>query len=1112
MATLIQVNVTNVTCTVSGLKPSFSLSWVSDSLQAGALYQTQLYTGTTASPMQTPVGTPTKATANLTGSWVYATQVPSGQGLTQYVPYWLAVQAVDSTGAVLGPPSDPVLAVFVAVPLVAVSTDDERVTLQWSRTATQDYQVDGFMAQINDANSALWQTATLPYPGLYTTASGTPAQTGSFDLDFPLGLAALPLTLSFFPYAQTEQAGQISGQVAFSQGPVTNQNFYVVPPLISSAVNSRTAPTQYALTLPNNFGATAGAPTLNIVVAAGGNPVSGATLSTPTISGQTITATLTLPQAPELVANGASLTVTLRQTDSGATPIATGPIGPAHRLLAAAPQVVGGGFTAPATAGGAGDLSLDIAYPSGLSAASLSILDSTSTVVFGPTTVFGGSVEVQPTLAAGAAFSVVLQALSGADTGPASPGASFPSSPVTLVSASYDGSIAQATWTAPGGATPAGYRISATGDETAASAAIVTGLAAAIPVAASASGLSLTAAAFITPGLFGASATVPLIALAPVVQSISVDPVSGLATVNWNSVAGADGYLVQLFLNGIPSGAPIVASGSTSYSFTSALSADGDYTVSVAATASTTIASQTAKVAVTGSYGASHAVPMTIPVITESDFDGVDASVAWQEVNGATGYIVSLRIVGSTAAPVTQAPAPAGTASLSFPITISDTSVAYELVVQAVFGADTGAPSVSAPLFHSGYYLAPSSTSVAPAVYPASLVALPLQTTMTAVAAQSAALTCYLPALAGSSVTIGSVASAGPFALAPYSGTGSAQYPFALTIAGGATSEAWIFDSSEIRTQLQTDYVQFLKNAEAAGVSAYGIVTIQQAIARIMPQTFAETLYYAYGFNADPTSGGSIDLRPGLVIRVAANPYQYINEAGSGAADNGFTGGPSFDLDVSSYLSSSDWKLGFDSFFAQLVAAQALTVSQPTFDPQSFAEQPIADAADLFFPLFNRAFYRIFVPGTLATPWQAGSNLPGANFALAAATSFANLTTANNLTGNTATLAYFGGRTVIRVCVRITVDGAELVVPVGTTVGNILDRLGKRPASAGVPVQGIHLARPQAPVVLDPAAACMIGATYPVRFDWDALALYGYANDSLNLPVLHGDSLTTIAG
>ena len=1111
MAALIEVNVTSVTCTVSGYQPSFSLSWVSSNTQAGALYQIQLYTGTAQSPMQTPVGSPTTANANLSGNWAYAKQVPGGQGLTQYAPYWLAVQAVDSKGAVLGPPSDPVLAVFIAVPLVAVATDDRQVTLQWSRTATQDYQVDGFMAQINDANSALWQTATLPYPGLYTTASGNPAQTASFGLDFPLELAAQPLTLSFFPYAQTAKAGQISNTVAFSQGPVTNQNFYTVVPVITSAVNAPANPTQFTLTLPNTFGSSSSAPTLSGSVTAGGVPVTGATLSTPALSGQTVTATLTLPQVPAIVANGAPLIVALRQTDSGSTPIATGPAGLPHVLLTGTPQVVTGSFTAPAQAGGAGQLSLALAYPPGQSAASLSIVDSTPTAVFGPAPVIGTKILVQPTLAANAVFDVVLQGVAGADTGPASVGASFPSSPVTLVSASYDGSIAQATWTAPAGATPAGYRMRVLNGQNAAGSVIVAGLNAAIPAAASASGLSLEVAPFTSPDLYGTGASVPLVTQAPAVQSIVTDAVSGLATVTWGTVAGADGYALQLYLNGAPSGTPIPATGN-SHAFTSLLSADGDYAVAVAATASATVAGQTAKVAVTGPYGPLRAVPTQTPVIIESDFDGTDAWAAWQEVGGATGYAVSVRIVGSQAAPVTTASAPAGAASLAFPVTISDTSQAYELVVQTQSGPDMGAPSAPAPLFQPGYYLAPSSTSVAASVYPASLIALPLQPSLSDVAAKSSNATCYLPALADASVTIGTVTGVGPFALAPYSGAGSAQYPFALTIAGGAASEAWTFDSAAIRTQLQADYVQFLKNAESASISPYGIVTIQQAIARMMPQTFAETLYYAYGFNTNPTTGGSVDLRPGLIVRVTANPYQYINEAGSGAADNAFTGGPTLDLDVSSYLSSSDWKLGFDSFFAQLVAAQALTVTQPALDPQSFAEQPIADAADLFFPLFNRSFYRIFVPGALASPWQAGSNLPAANFALAAATSFTNLTTANNLTGNTATLAYFGGRSVIRVCVRISLDGAELVVPVGTTVGNILDRLGMRPASTGARIQGIRLDRAQAPVVLDPEAACTVSQTYRVRFDWNGLALYGYANDSLNLPVLHGDSLTTIAG
>lgn len=1112
MAAPIQVNVLNVTCTVSGYQPTFNLSWVAGDGQAGALYQIQLYTGTTASPMQTPVGTPTKATPSLNGTWVYSKQVSGGTGLAQYVPYWLAVQAVNSSGAILGPPSDPVLAIFVAVPLVSVATNDRTVVLQWSRTATQAYQVDGFMVQINDANSALWQTANLPYPGYYSTASGAAAQTASFKIDFPLDMAAQPLTLSFFPYAQTAKVGQVSNVVAFSQGPVAQNNFYTVVPKIVSAVNALATPTQYALTLPNTFGA-ATPPTLKAAVFAGDSAVTGAALSQTAISGQLVTTTLTLPKTPTAVANGAPLVVSLTQTDSGATPIATGPVGLPHVLLTASPLVAGGSYTPPATANAPGNLALNILYPpesKQTGAAWATIQDSTGATVFGPSAVVGNSVQLQPTLAANASYRVILQSMAGADAGPAAAAVSFPTSPAVLVSASYDGSVVKTAWTAPAGATPVGYQLRAVaGSQTIASVEIA-GLNGALTAAAPASGFSAQVAPFISRELFGPAATVPLVTQAPAAQSVIANPATGYMTLTWGAVSSLTTYVIQLYRNGAPSGAPIAATG-TSYSWTSAFSNDGDYAVAVAATKTTTIAGQTSTVAVTGPYGPLRSLPTAIPVIIDTTFQGSAATVAWREVTGATGYKISVLVQGSTSAAISSATAPAGSSALSFSVAITDTSKVYVAVVQALFGPDVGAPSAQAPLFKPGYFLAPGGAAAAAAVYPASVIALPMQTSLVNVAAKSSTITSYLPALADSSVVVGAVTAAGPFSLVPNTGTGSANYPFTLSIAGGSASEAWAFDSNAIRPQLQADYIQFLKNLEIAKVSPYGVLLVQQAIARMMPQTFAETLYYAYGFNTDPTAGGSIDLRPGLVLRVSADPYQYVNNAGSGSADNAFTGGATLDLDIASYLASGAWKLGFDSFFAQLVAADALTVTAPKFDTSSFAEQPVADAADLFFPLFKQSFYRLFAPSALQSPWTTGSNLPASNFAIAAATSFTNLTTANNLTGNTATLAYFGGRAVIRACVRITVNEAEIVAPVGTTVGNILDRLGKRPPSTALQVRGFELRRSVSPVVLNPSAPYDVGQSYAVRFDWNSLPVYGYANDALNLPVLHGDVLTAIA-
>jgi hypothetical protein len=273
-----------------------------------------------------------------------------------------------------------------------------------------------------------------------------------------------------------------------------------------------------------------------------------------------------------------------------------------------------------------------------------------------------------------------------------------------------------------------------------------------------------------------------------------------------------------------------------------------------------------------------------------------------------------------------------------------------------------------------------------------------------------------------------------------------------------------------------------------------------------MPQTFAETLYYAYGFN---TTAGTVDLRPGTILRVSADPYQYIATATQEGAGNGFVSGPTLEFEISSYLSGGNRIVGFDAFFAQLVAAQAITMTAPQLDQSSWQQPAVADAADLFFTTFQQPFYRLFAPSTLQTPWETGSDIPGSNMAIAAAANFTNLSTATNTNGGTASaLAYFGGRAVTRLCIRVSIMGNDHVVPIGTSVRNALDMLGIGPPSAAVVLAGLTLSRALGGVVLDPIALYDLRRRYRVRFDWNALAIYGQGSDALDLPLLHGDILT----
>jgi hypothetical protein len=1099
-----QTNIVGVDCAVQGVTPTFELSVVSNG-PAGTYFQAQLYSGAPGNLVA--VGTPTAAIASGNLQWVYATQVAGGTGLSSSLTYWIAAWACGSGGTNPGPASPPAKVVYSPVPLSSVVVSGKRITLQWSYTAATTVTADGIMASISSANGALAPVVQLPLMGFVIGSSPTYACTWSFDVDFPLELAPAPLTLSFYPYTATAASGQISGSPATVTGPVVTQPlFYAAPPVQSAIAGTQAG--QYALTIPNVFGS-ASSVSLTPTVMVNGLPITGAKLSTPVVSSGSVTTTLTLPSATPA---GARVDVAVTQND-GATPvISSGPMGPAHTLIMGTPAVGSATFTAPAVAGGQGTLAFTIAYPPSappLSAAQVTVMNSAGTAAAGPIIVNGSSGSFKATFTPGSAYNLIVAGAAGSDIGSAAAGVPVLTAPVAVSTLSYDGNVATASWTAPTGTAPAGYRL-VVGNGFTAAHVDVTGLSAEVAVPIGGTGLQ---AAVIPLGqnatvLGPASTGVALLTETLSVDAVTVDPISGKAKVTWTDPITNSGYAIQVYKNGMPSGKPVTST-LASYTFPSAFGAATDVSIAVATTGSVTPGSQTTAVALTGPFGPRRRVPTDAPSILSADFNGTNALVSWTPVPGATGYVVSLVVAGAVAGTPANVAANVTSASVQVPTPIVPAST-YQVVVQAQVGPDTGLASALASLFVPGYYLAPASTTAGTAIYPATSLALPMTAALSGLAAASSAMVCYLPSLASGAVT--AVTSSGPFSLA----TNTGSYPFALTIAGGATSEAWTFNGSAFRTQLQADYVTFLKNAEAAGVSPYGISIIQQAIARALPQTFAETLFYAYGFN--PTTSatglltpGTVDLRPGTILRIAADPYQFVADAPAQAATNGFVGGPMLDFEVASYIKGTNRIAGFDAFIAQLVAGGNLSVDPPVVDPTTWQQPGIADAADLFFPLFCQPFYRLFLPSALADAWGTGSDLPVNNMAIAAATSFTNLCTATNTGqsgGTAAALAYFGGRSVARVCIRVNIRGNDYVVPIGTTVGNALDRFGVRPPSVGVPLTGVALSRSLGGLVTNATGALQVGSRYRVRFDWNSLSIYGFSADALDLPLLHGDVLT----
>jgi hypothetical protein len=426
--------------------------------------------------------------------------------------------------------------------------------------------------------------------------------------------------------------------------------------------------------------------------------------------------------------------------------------------------------------------------------------------------------------------------------------------------------------------------------------------------------------------------------------------------------------------------------------------------------------------------------------------------------------------------------------------TIADPAKRYSAVVQATVAANSGPPSVALPLFTPGLFVSTApATQTAPYIYPGTSLAL-----------APADSTIYLPDIGLGAPLHNLPVTQGAFTLAQNSNAStSSTFPYVLSIP--AASEAWNFGPAPIRAQLQSDWIAFLQAAETAGAVPWGIAALQQALSRSMPQTFQETLYYAYGLDL---ANGRADLRPGMVLRVAI--ADYVNVGGSQTPPwiDGYAGGSVVDYDVASYLGSGGWSVGFDTFIAQLVGAGVLQVTAPLSAPSQQTESGVADAADLFYPAFSQPFYRLFFPSGLTSPSGPGTVLTPSSFVLAAAPSFTALASTVNYPTSTNAVAFFRGRAIVKLCIRVTIDGIDEVVPIGTTVGNVLERYAQRPPGAALGLDGLRLERAGGSVVTDPTARFAIGQAFPVRLDWGTAPVYGPAQDALTLPLLHGDRLT----
>jgi hypothetical protein len=694
--------------------------------------------------------------------------------------------------------------------------------------------------------------------------------------------------------------------------------------------------------------------------------------------------------------------------------------------------------------------------------------------------------------------SLTVTAVGNYGKGPASAPATFQIAATTAVSARLDGNAVTASWS-PSSAQPAAtsYRLRLVRQSGGTWATIArtepaSATTARIELPSTELGTStygVTVDAAVGDAWVATQTVTSLIVQRPQVTAAVVSATDGSLKIDWTSSTGAGAYDVS-----VASGAGAALHKTVTSNTLTLQAADlpgaGIYELKV-----TPLAAATANT-VTGPGSVPARLVLEAPPRVTASWDGRNARVSWEPVPSSevTGYAVSL-LTGTTVVTSTTVATSPATIAAAF-----DATKTFDVVVQPLGSLGAGRASAPTSLFRPGWY-ASTSAAQPPHVVP---VRSPAMETFDIVV--------NLPSIFPAPVTTGLPTA--PFQMAP-----ATAPPFAYTLTMGKDTSVWKFGDTD-RAAVSTAYAGLLTALQALHVTASGWRTVQDAIARSMPQTFDETLRYAYGF--DPTNG-YVDLVPGMVLRADFESYQYLgpSTAPTGFVD-GFVSSNTYEYEIASYVSSGDvWLTGFDAFLSA-VADQGTTVPPPASgDTLSSGGGGIVD---LYYPAFRAPFIRLVYPPSLLDASTSDAR-PAFNVALLAAADYTalnqatqNLRQAQPLIDGVA-VTYLRGRTMLSACIRVWVDGLARTVPLGTTVGNVLETMGARPpiltqdagstTPPGLALSGIELTRATGAAVTDTTHPYDVASRSPIVLSWGGGMAYSGSTDWLSLPLLAGDRIDT---
>ncbi|MDC3378849.1 fibronectin type III domain-containing protein [Planctomycetota bacterium] len=498
---------------------------------------------------------------------------------------------------------------------------------------------------------------------------------------------------------------------------------------------------------------------------------------------------------------------------------------------------------------------------------------------------------------------------------------------------------------------------------------------------------------------------------------------------------------------------------------------------------------QAGSVQVTGPWSREAAILTGTPQGLQVDTDGATLTARFAPVPGATGYRLALVKAGEEQGDPWYTAQPQLRVPLDFAAAGGDT-----LTVQAV-APDTAGPPASARVFQPGWYPQFETASEGQ-----------VQWLNPATASDMAAheIRIGLPDLFPAPPPT-PLPSEAPFSL--HQAAAGSAYTYTLTIANDLP---WAFTGPAIRGPLYEHYQEFLAKLETAGATPTGVQTVQAAIARSMPQTFAETLLYTYGFTGP---GGYVDLVPGMVLRVEYQGYQTLGRTVPCKCYlDGFITSAVAEYTITSDAWSGPPHTALDGFIGLLTAQAGTEVTSPVASDDD-REPGAGGLIDTGISQMRQPFLRLVYPSSLdfATGHNHGTPEPWANPVILAAGSLSMLQKAtdalrrdNPVTHLNVGTLYFRGRPTLVPQLQVWLDGAPIRVPLGSTVADLLRCRAMNPPAMSLPLSGLQMRRGVAAALVGAPPEYDAGGAVPVRLDWVPAA-----HSALTaLPLLGGDSLT----